>query len=70
MATLISLANTGELKMRALFNGRPTLEEIHQGQQANGYGANGFPSKVVCEEVPSKCCEGLLVVVTFNLQGG
>lgn len=70
VATLISIQNTGDLKMRALFNGKPTLEEIYAAQCKAGYQANGYPARISYDEVenPAHVVAGEIIVVNFQLQ--
>lgn len=70
MARLISIRNTGGMKMRAMFVGQPSREEIYAAQCNNGYSANGFPTKIEYEKIdnPVHVVAGELSVVTFQLQ--
>lgn len=70
MAKLISIRNTGGMKMRAVFMGTPTREEIYAAQCNNGFAANGFPTKIEFEPIenPAHVVQGELSVVNFQLQ--
>jgi hypothetical protein len=69
MTNLINLRDTGDLNMKALFKGTPTLDEIHQAQKRCGFGANGFPQGVKIETLSDSGIVSEFSVVTFKLQG-
>jgi hypothetical protein len=69
MTRLINMTDLGNLNMRAMFVGTPTLAEIYKAQVNCGYGSNGYPQGVKIEKLDDKSLTIEPVsIVTFKLQ--
>jgi hypothetical protein len=69
MTRLINMRDLGNLNMRAMFVGTPTLEDIYKAQIACGFEHNGYPQGVKIEVLDAKNLTiDAVTIVTFKLQ--